>query len=148
MGGLCPASLSQAGWTHRHHHCACVAHPAHLSSDQWPEKQVCGLGVPSKHFISSKDEWLSIHPLISLQPPAAIACVKLTGLMPLCKDQRQADTVFWRQVRPPTGPRALPRPHQMLEQMNSTRLGLHSPQCGEKREAGPEREQAGCGGRA
>lgn len=54
MTGLGPASLAQAGCTHRHRHCAGLAHPAHLSSDQWPEKQVCGLGVPSKYFISSR----------------------------------------------------------------------------------------------
>jgi hypothetical protein len=71
MTGLGPASLAQAGYTHRHHHCAGLAHPAHLSSDQWPEKQVCGLGVPSKYFISSKAEWLSSIPYLpsGLQPP-------------------------------------------------------------------------------
>lgn len=35
------------------------------------KRGVCGLGVPSKYFISSKDEWLSIHPLISFRPPSA-----------------------------------------------------------------------------
>lgn len=71
MAGLHPASLAQAGCSHRHCHCAGLPHPAHLFSDQWPEKQVCGLGVPSKYFISSKDEWLSIHPLISFWPPSS-----------------------------------------------------------------------------
>lgn len=65
MVRLGPASLAQAGSTHRHRCCAGLAglaHQVHLPSDQCPGKQVCGLRVPSKYFISFKAEWLSIHP--------------------------------------------------------------------------------------
>lgn len=94
VAGLHPASLAQAGRSHRHHHCTSLAHPAHLSSDQWPEKQVRGLGVPSKYFISSKDVWLSMHPLIPLPASNRLCLCEVHWINASLKISTAADTVF------------------------------------------------------